>query len=167
MLTSQTLLQLTLDRMPLEGLMITDLCDAIKQNKSLAILRITACTFATARDFEELADSLCVNDSVETLELCNDFLNEDASSGIKGLINTHAKRRSELFWISELRGSKRRHNMTVKGLLHLNLSDNELDDKFITNIIPALQFDQFLRVIFDTIAIRESIWQEITSVQKE
>ena len=89
---------------------------------------------------------LSVNEKIEVLEFSNCGLNNKSSSSIKRIINNHAKRRDENFWLNDHLGKTSK--IISKGLVKLVLSKNLFSDQFVMELLPILKYDQYL-ISFD------------------
>ena len=85
---------------------------------------------------------LSVNEKIEVLEFSNCGLNNKSSSSIKRIINNHAKRRDENFWLNDHLGKTSK--IISKGIVKLVLSKNLFSDQFVTELLPILRYDQYL-----------------------
>lgn len=142
---TNTLVQLTIFRFYFTKDSITKFCKGLKLNSSLRILRLTYCSFPNTEEFSILTNALCIQETIEVLEVSGCGLTDDCSIPIKEIIISHAQRRNEQGWARGLREEcSSEENKT--GLLHLNLSMNKLTDKFAVGLIRALNFDQYIRV---------------------
>jgi len=145
---TESIVSITFFHIQLDNNMTQFLGEALKSTKTLSILRFTSCTFSSVEAFSNLSAGLCGNDSIEILELFDNSLNDSYTNSLKSIINSSAKRQNEQAWIHNLRDRSTKESSFApkKGLLHLNISNNELTDDFIGQIVSSLSFNQFLKV---------------------
>ncbi len=136
------------------------LAEGLRENHSLSELRVVSCSFAEddgsfcrtmkLLGLDSLASALSVHDTVETVEFSHCGLSDANSLSIKKIVNGQAARRNEAQWMSGLRGDEKPVFHEKQGLISLVLAGNKFGDQFLSDLLPVLSFDRYIRVIAST-----------------
>lgn len=94
-----------------------------------------------------MANCLAAQRTIETVEISNCGLTNNFSASIKKIINGHAERRDEIVWVAGLRGEAPKGKNDKQGLGELILSGNNFSDQFVFDLLPMLNYDQYLRSV--------------------
>jgi len=125
--------------------LIEGLNGILKTSTGLEVLRFSSCVFPGDKRFDRLATVLSLNQTLETLDFSDCGLTNRLTSSIRKIISGHAKRRDENIWLRD--EQDRTSETSVKGLLQLVLAKNSFNDQFVSDVLPVLNYDQYLRAI--------------------
>jgi hypothetical protein len=117
----------------------------LKSSSGVEALRFCSCVFPGDKGFDKLATVLSLSQTLETLEFSDCGLTNRLTSSIKKIISGHAKRRDENLWLRD--EQDRASETNIKGLLKLVLAKNSLTDQFVSDVLPVLNYDQYLRAL--------------------
>lgn len=130
--------------------MKTELCEFLSEglinNNSLTGLIINHSVF-TNESFEMLGKGLLGHRAIECLDLSNNALDNKYGNMISRIIIRQTQRRDQVIWMHGLRNEKPLNNDYARGLIHLNLSNNQLSDSSADEISNALMYDSYIRSI--------------------
>jgi len=83
--------------------------------------------------------------TVEYLDFSKCNLDDKAGNMLGRVITRQSQRRDQVVWMYGLRNERPSNNDYAKGLVSINLSDNNLSDKFAEEIAKALGYDAYIR----------------------
>eukprot|EP00826_Nyctotherus_ovalis_P059233 TRINITY_DN8218_c0_g1_i1.p1 TRINITY_DN8218_c0_g1~~TRINITY_DN8218_c0_g1_i1.p1 ORF type:complete len:396 (+),score=107.71 TRINITY_DN8218_c0_g1_i1:407-1594(+) len=124
---------------------IEGLNGVLKASVALESLSFRSCVFPGDKGFDKLATVISLNQTIESLEFSDCGLTNRLSSSIKKIINGHAKRRDENLWLGDR--EEKIPEAEVRGLLCLALPQNSFSDQFVSDLLPILNYDQYLRAL--------------------
>lgn len=98
--------------------------------------------------YEILIKGILTHKTIEYLDLTNNQLTDKSGNMVGRIISRQSHRRDQIVWMYGLRNEKPSNNDYAKGLVEINLSNNNLSDLSADNIANALLHDVYLRVKF-------------------
>ena len=122
------------------------LSEGITANKSLKTLIICNCLL-TNDAYEILLKGILTHESIEYIDISNNNLNDKCGNMIGRIISRQTQRRDQVIWMYGLRNEKPLNNDYTKGLISINLSNNNLGDVSADNISNAISYDSYIRSI--------------------
>ena len=120
------------------------LCEGIISNKSLNTLIINHSLFKN-ESFEIFAKCLLMHPAIEIIELSGDSLDDKCGNILGRIIVGQTQRRDQVIWMHGLRNERPLNNDYARGLISLNLSNNQLSDTSAEEISNALSYDSYIR----------------------
>ena len=93
-----------------------------------------------------MANGISQNKSIILLDLSNNNFNDDSGFLIGKILGSHCENRNNWIWMAGLRNEKPPEDIALKGINEINLSGNNLGDKFIQKLSSFIQFDTWTRV---------------------
>eukprot|EP00826_Nyctotherus_ovalis_P038729 TRINITY_DN3645_c0_g5_i2.p1 TRINITY_DN3645_c0_g5~~TRINITY_DN3645_c0_g5_i2.p1 ORF type:complete len:300 (+),score=51.28 TRINITY_DN3645_c0_g5_i2:587-1486(+) len=112
-------------------------------NNSLRILKINYIPISL-KQFSKLASALYRCQTIEVLDLSNNWLKDSYSSIIRKILSSQTERRDEYVWCLSLRNEKPKGIAYRKGLHTLALRNNEFTDKLVIEVSQTLKHDTYL-----------------------
>lgn len=125
--------------------LIEGLNSVLKASTALELLSFRSCVFPGDKGFDKLATVISLSLTIESLEFSDCGLTNRVSSSIKKIINGHAKRRDESLWLCDQ--EEKTAEADLKGLLSLTLAQNNFSDQLVSDLLPVLNYDQYLRAV--------------------
>jgi hypothetical protein len=120
------------------------LCEGIISNKSLNTLIINHSLFKN-ESFEIFAKCLLMHPAIEMLEFSGDSLDDKCGNILGRIIVRQTQRRDQVIWMHGLRNERPLNNDYARGLISINLSNNQLADTSAEEISNALSYDSYIR----------------------
>jgi hypothetical protein len=122
------------------------LSEGIVSNKSLNTLIINNSQFIND-SFETFAKCLLTHEAIEFLDFSWDSLDDKCGNMLGRIIIRQTQRRDQVIWMHGLRNEKPLNNDYTRGLISINLSNNQLSDTAAEEISNALSHDSYIRSI--------------------
>ena len=123
------------------------LSKCLTDNNSLQNLSITN-TKLSLNSYELLLEGLLSQKNLAFLDLSNNNFTDKYGYFISRIITVHAQRRDQVIWFYSLRNELPPSNDYKKGLMFLNLNNNNLSQDSAEYISNALYSDQYIRAIY-------------------
>ena len=98
-------------------------------------------------NYEILLKFLLTHKNIEYVDLSENNLNEKNSNLISRIIIRQTQRRDQIIWAFSLRNEKPINNDYMKGLISINLRNNNLTNDSCDSICNALIYDNYIRCI--------------------
>ena len=98
-------------------------------------------------NYEILLKFLLTHKNIEYVDLSENNLNEKNSNLISRIIIRQTQRRDQIIWAFSLRNEKPINNDYMKGLISINLRNNNLTNNSCDSICNALIYDNYIRCI--------------------
>lgn len=118
--------------------------DSLKSNKSISNLCFQEALFESD-SYDIIMNSIIVSESIENFSLINCNFDDKISNLIGRFITRQNQRRDEFIWMYNLRNEKPLSNDFAKGLISLDLSNNNLQDQFAETVCYSLSSDNYIR----------------------
>ena len=141
---SSNVLTFSLNGLTLSQELTSFLSVGIIENKSLQGLSITNCNLPID-SYEILLKGVLTHEKIEFLNLSSNNFGDKYGNMIGRIIARQTQRRDQVIWAYGLRNEKPLTNDYTKGLISINLSNNNLGDISADNISNALSYDQYIR----------------------
>ena len=135
----------------------------ICNNNSIKILKINNCNIDIS-SYELLLKGLFNHKAIQTLDLQKNNFDDKYGNMIGRIISRQTDRRDQLIWLSAIRNEFPNKEEISKGLISMNLSNNNLSSYSADCITTALALDQYVRSInlsnnqFDSNACKKFIY---------
>ena len=123
------------------------LSKCLTDNNSLQNLSITNSKLSL-NSYELLLEGLLSQKNLAFLDLSNNNFTDKYGYFISRIITVHAQRRDQVIWFYSLRNELPPSNDYKKGLMFLNLNNNNLSQDSAEYISNALYSDQYIRAIY-------------------
>lgn len=141
---SSNVLTFSLNGLTLSQELTSFLSVGIIENKSLQGLSVTNCNLPID-SYEILLKGVLTHEKIEFLNLSSNNFGDKYGNMIGRIIARQTQRRDQVIWAYGLRNEKPLTNDYTKGLISINLSNNNLGDISADNISNALSYDQYIR----------------------
>lgn len=141
---SQVITQFTLYGLNLTPELTSFLSEGLLENKSLVSLTVSNCQI-TVDAYEILLKGLLTHENIKYLDLSDNGFNDKYANMISRIIARQTQRRDLVIWSFGLRNELPLTNDYTKGLVSLNLSNNDFSDTGADIITNALSYDQYIR----------------------
>ena len=145
--SSKSIISLSLNNIELTEKYCEYLSKGIIDNKSLQSLSITNSKMLL-NPYELLLESLLNHNLLCYLDLSSNNLDDKYGKMISRIIIRQTQRRDQVVWSYGLRNELPLTNDYKKGLIFLNLNDNNLSRDSCDSIANALYSDQYIRAIY-------------------
>ena len=123
------------------------LSKCLTDNNSLQNLSITN-TKLSLNSYELLLEGLLSQKNLAFLDLSNNNFTDKYGYFISRIITVHSQRRDQVIWFYSLRNELPPSNDYKKGLMFLNLNNNNLSQDSAEYISNTLYSDQYIRAIY-------------------
>ena len=143
---SDRLLTFSLINFPLEKNLAENLSKGIIKNNSIKGLYINNCEMSI-ESYEILLKGLLNHEKIEFLDLSNNNLEDKYGNMISRIIARQTYRRDQVIWLYGLRNEIPLNNDYTKGLISINLKNNNLSNYSADCITTSLSSDQYIRFI--------------------
>ena len=144
---NKNLITLTLKNLTFsEKNLIEILSSSLLQNTTLIGISFTKLTISL-ENYEILLKFLLTHKNIEYVDLSENNLNEKNSNLISRIIIRQTQRRDQIIWAYSLRNEKPINNDFMKGLISINLRNNNLNNDSCDFICNALIYDNYIRCI--------------------
>ena len=140
------LLFFSLINFPLEKNLAEHLSKGIIENNSIQGLYINNCEMCI-ESYEILLKGLLNHEKIEFLDLSNNNLEDKYGNMISRIIARQTYRRDQVIWLYGLRNEIPLNNDYTKGLISINLKNNNLSNYSADCITTSLSSDQYIRFI--------------------
>ena len=140
------LLFFSLINFPLEKNLAEHLSKGIIENNSIQGLYINNCEMCI-ESYEILLKGLLNHEKIEFLDLSNNNLEDKYGNMISRIIARQTFRRDQVIWLYGLRNEIPLNNDYTKGLISINLKNNNLSNYSADCITTSLSSDQYIRFI--------------------
>ena len=125
---------------------ITNIAKGINENKSLEKLKINNCSISLG-EYEKLLKGFFTHEQIQYLDLSKNNFKDEYGNFIGRVIGRHTYRRDQVIWLKSIRNEKPLKEDLNKGLLYINLSNNQLSKYSAECLTTALLLDQYIRSI--------------------
>lgn len=143
---SKSIKKLIIHHLSLEPNYYREIANGLKLNESLEKLSLTNIKIPLD-SYEVIIESLLSHNLISILDLSNDNLSDKCGKILSRLIIRSAQRRDQVIWYYSLRNELPINNDYKKGLISINLSNNNLGHDSAEYICSALILDQYIRLI--------------------
>lgn len=120
------------------------LAAGLKKNETLKKVVISNCLLSS-KAFDLIAESFLEHPSVEELDFSSNQLNDKNANMISRIITRQTQKRDQIYWSHGLRNEKPLAAVNSKGLLYINLDNNQLTFESCEPIANALSYDNYIR----------------------
>ena len=144
---NKNLITLTLKNLTFsEKNLIEILSSSLLENTTLIGISFTKLKISL-ENYEILLKFLLTHKNIEYVDLSENNLNEKNSNLISRIIIRQTQRRDQIIWAYSLRNEKPINNDFMKGLISINLRNNNLNNNSCDYICNALIYDNYIRCI--------------------
>ena len=144
---TKSLISFALDGFELNAKYCQYITKGLFNNKSLQFLSITNSKIPLD-SYNFLIESLLDHPSLSFLDLSNNNFDDKYGKIINRLIARHMQRRDQILWSYGLRNEMPLTNDYKKGLISINLNNNNLSSDAAEYISSALYSDQYIRAVY-------------------
>lgn len=143
---SDTVIQFTLYGLTLTPELTSFISEGLLANRTLELFAMTHCTISLDA-YEILLKGLFTHETVMHIDLSGNGFNDKYANMISRIIARQTQRRDMVIWSYGLRNEYPSNNDFMKGLVSMDLSDNQFSEIAADSISNTLSYDQYMRSI--------------------
>ena len=119
--------------------------NSMKLNESINVFTFNNCKFNSTQNLDTILECLLTHEKIEFMELPNNQLNDKCANIISRIISRQTQLRDQIIWMYGLRNERPLNNDLSRGLISINLSNNNLTSSCVEQIVNALSYDNYIR----------------------
>lgn len=116
----------------------------LKANSSLNKIFINNCILDD-RGIDNILECFLKHEAIEHIDLSNSGINDNTGKLISRIITRQTQLRDQVIWMHGLRNEKAPNNELAKGLISINLDNNNLTSLSCEFLVNALYYDNYIR----------------------
>lgn len=122
------------------------LAKGLRNNDTINNIIINGCAISD-QSLDTILECFLTHNKIENIELNNNNLNDKSCNMFGRIITRQTQLRDQIIWMYGLRNEKPLNNDYTKGLISINLANNNLTSKSCQPLVNALSYDNYIRKI--------------------